>query len=173
MNRAHHEPRPADAPGTGRVETFSDGVFAIVITLLVLDLRLPEHPAGALLHELLAQWPAYLAFTVSFVYIGIIWLNHHALFRRIRRTAVGLNWANLGVLFGAVILPFPTAVLAAAFGESGDRADQRVAVTFCAPPSSPWRSRRRSGWSASSTMIVYHAITSEGLHEGPLGRLRR
>jgi uncharacterized membrane protein len=213
--------RPAGGPDTGRVEAFSDGVFAIVITLLVLDLAVPEHPAGDLLHELLVQWPAYLAFAVSFVYIGIIWLNHHALFRRIRRTSAGLNWANLGVLFGAVILPFPTAVLAAAFTESDDRTDQRVAVTFyalvAAFMSATWLvlflylSRRPDllepappGWvrtqlsrpltgialygvSAGITwltapviglvcivaMIVYHALTSEGLHEGPLGRLRR
>lgn len=216
-----HESVPADSPGTTRVEAFSDGVFAIVITLLVLDLAVPEHPSGDLLHELLTQWPSYLAFTVSFVYIGILWLNHHALFRRIRVTNPGLSWANLGVLFGAVILPFPTAVLAAAFTESHNRTDQRVAVTFYAlvaafmsatwlflflylnrrpdllEPGPPgwvraqlarpltgialygvaagitWLTTPAIGLVCIVLMIVYHGLTSEGLREGPLGRLRR
>jgi uncharacterized membrane protein len=63
---------------TGRVEAFSDGVLAIVITLLVLELRVPQYKHGELLTALLHEWPSYLAFLVSFVYIGVIWLNHHA-----------------------------------------------------------------------------------------------
>jgi uncharacterized membrane protein len=122
----------ADASDTGRTEAFSDAVFAITITLLVLNLEVPEHAPGKLLHTLLSQWPSYVAFTVSFLYVGIVWLNHHALFRRIRHTSLGLNWANLGVLFGTALLPFPTAVLASAFAQHGDVHDQHVAVAFYA-----------------------------------------
>ena len=71
---------------TNRLEAFSDGVFAIAITLLVLEIRVPEPGAGESLgHELLAQWPSYAAFVVSFLTIGIIWINHHAMVRRLRR----------------------------------------------------------------------------------------
>ena len=72
--------------GTDRMTAFSDGVFAIVITLLVIELRVPEYHEGALLTGLLGEGASYLAFVVSFVYIGVLWLNHHALLRLIRGT---------------------------------------------------------------------------------------
>lgn len=121
----------SDLPGTGRTEAFSDGVFAIVITLLVLDLANPHYQPGGLGAALARQWPSYLAFGFSFAYVGVIWLNHHALFRRIRRLDLALNWINLAVLLGAVIIPFPTAVLAGAFTEGADN-DERVAVVLYA-----------------------------------------
>lgn len=112
---------------TSRVEAFSDGVLAIVITLLVLDLRLPEVPPGRLLEGLASQWPSYLAYFTSFHYVGVVWLNHHATFRRINWIDAPLHWANLGILFTAALLPFPTAVLSHALvGES--LADARTAV---------------------------------------------
>lgn len=80
---------PAWLSETNRVEAFSDGVFAIVITLLVIDVRPPATQSGRLLHDLLAQWPTYLAYLTSFAYIGVIWLNHHALFRRVQRVDRG------------------------------------------------------------------------------------
>jgi uncharacterized membrane protein len=128
---AGHPEAGSDLPGTGRTEAFSDGVFAIVITLLVLDLTNPHYRPDGLGAALARQWPSYLAFGFSFVYVGVIWLNHHALFRRIGRLDLGLNWINLGVLLGAVIIPFPTAVLAGAFAE-GDDNDKRVAVLLYA-----------------------------------------
>ncbi len=78
----------ADGSETGRVEAFSDGVFAIAITLLVLDLKVPRDlpPGTTLLHALLAQWPSYVAFVTSFATIGIMWINHHTLFTLIKRT---------------------------------------------------------------------------------------
>ena len=91
--------------GTSRVEGFSDAVFAIVITLLVLDLYDPDHGPGELVPGLAGKWPAYVAFLVSFVCVGVIWLNHHGLFRLIRRMDVGLLWINLAILFSAVIVP--------------------------------------------------------------------
>lgn len=72
---------PARLAVTGRAEAFSDGVFAIVITLLVLDVRAPDSAGSGLLGDLLAQWPAYLGYLTSFLYVGVIWLNHHALFK--------------------------------------------------------------------------------------------
>jgi uncharacterized membrane protein len=119
--------RAARLSDTSRVETFSDGVFAIVITLLVLDLRPPAVPPGQLLAALLEQWPTYLAFVTSFLYVGVVWLNHHAAFDRIRRIDRGLHWANLGILFTTTLLPFPTAVISKAI-RSDNPADARTAV---------------------------------------------
>jgi uncharacterized membrane protein len=122
---------PARLSETSRVEAFSDGVLAIVITLLVIEVRPPETQHGHLLLDLLAQWPAYLAYLTSFAYVGVIWLNHHALFNRIRRVDKGLNLANLVLLLTTAFLPFPTAVLADAIQE-GDPANMSVAAALYA-----------------------------------------
>jgi uncharacterized membrane protein len=204
-----------------RVEAFSDGVFAIVITILVLELRVPPHQPGQLLGALLHQWTSLLAFIVSFLYIGIVWMNHHALFARVRYVDRGLHWINMGILMTTALLPFPTAVLADAFRE-GDLADQRVAVALYAITaglmSAAWlaafpylrdhpqlveedtqpdyfhlqRTRPWTGvvlyfaaavvgafhpWSGIAlflVMVLYHALTSEGLHSAPvIGRFFR
>ncbi|RKF29040.1 DUF1211 domain-containing protein [Micromonospora globbae] len=184
--------------------------------MLVIELRVPEYHEGGLLAGLSHEGPAYLAFVMSFVYIGVIWLNHHALLRLIRGTTLALSWINLAILFGAVIIPFPTAVLASAFTD-GDTADRRAAVALyalaAALMSAPWlafftylhrhpalratdvdpehiRDQRPRpvtglilyglsgllGWFVHPVlglvliivMIVYHALTSEGLRAGPL-----
>jgi uncharacterized membrane protein len=116
---------------TRRVEAFSDGVFAIAITLLVLDLTVPEFESGQLLHDLGHLWGAYIAYVSSFLYIGVIWLNHHNAFTRIARIDWGLQWANLGLLFTTALLPFPTAVLSSAL-QSGGTGDRRTAVVLYA-----------------------------------------
>jgi uncharacterized membrane protein len=98
---------------TARVEAFSDGVFAIAITLLILEIRVPasaEH--GALASALAHLWPSYLAFLASFMTIGVMWVNHHRLFTLIRRSDDGLMALNLVLLMGITWIPFPTALLA-------------------------------------------------------------
>jgi uncharacterized membrane protein len=101
---------------TGRVEAFSDGVFAIAITLLVLDLKVPSPQAGPLGHLLVRQWPTYFAFLMSFAFIGIMWVNHHRLFNHIHKCDNGLLFLNLLLLLGITAVPFPTALLAAHLG---------------------------------------------------------
>jgi uncharacterized membrane protein len=96
--------------GKGRLEAFSDGVFAIVATLLVLELHVPEATDNLGL-ALLAQWPAYLAYLTSFATIGIIWVNHHALFERLRSVDRPLLFINLLLLLFVSLIPFPTALV--------------------------------------------------------------
>ena len=99
---------------TARIEAFSDAVFAIAITLLILDVRVPQDlPEDmTLARALLAQWPVYLAFIVSFTFIGVMWLNHHRLFTLIKKSDHGLMIWNLLLLLGAIVVPFPTSLLA-------------------------------------------------------------
>ena len=109
---------------TARVEAFSDGVFAIAITLLVLNLKVPTVPVGHLGEALARQWPMYAAFLISFAFIGIMWVNHHRLFNHIRRSDNWLLFLNLLLLLGVTVVPFPTALLAAHF----DATDRTVAA---------------------------------------------
>jgi uncharacterized membrane protein len=102
---------------TARIEAFSDGVFAIAITLLVLELKpaidhvLESHPEIGLFGAMGEQWPIFLAFVISFATLGIMWLNHHRLFNLIVRSDHTLLVLNLFVLFAATVVPFPTALL--------------------------------------------------------------
>jgi uncharacterized membrane protein len=96
---------------TGRAEAFSDGVFAIAITLLVLSLRLPGQ--GTLTtSQLLAAWPQYFAYVVSFLTIGIMWMNHHTILAHVERVDRPLLVLNLLLLMGIVAIPFPTVLVA-------------------------------------------------------------
>jgi len=216
-------PDEARLTDPARTAALSDGIFAITITLLVLEIRRPDNYApGQLLHALLENWPSYLAYTVSFLYIGVLWLNHHSLFAKIRWTNLGLRWINLGILFTTAVLPLPTAVLASALAPGSNSQDQRVAVTFyalvAAAMSASWlpvfpylrdhpelleptalaeyfRAERLRpvigvalyglavpvvwflgpavGLSFFVIMIIFHAVTSDGLQDSPLGRLVR
>jgi uncharacterized membrane protein len=94
-----------------RLEAFSDGIFAIAATLLVLDLGVPK-TGSSLLEGLLHQWPAYAAYATSFLTIGIIWVNHHAVLQRLERVDRGLLFLNLILLLFVALIPFPTKVLA-------------------------------------------------------------
>jgi TMEM175 potassium channel family protein len=90
----------------GRLEAFSDGVLAIVITIMVLELRPPE---GVLLEDLFAIWPKFLAYAMSFAYIAIYWVNHHHLFQAVRTVSGRVLWANILLLFALSLVPFATA----------------------------------------------------------------
>jgi TMEM175 potassium channel family protein len=106
---------------TARVEAFSDGIFAIAITLLILEIKVPKQDAGQLATALLHQWPSYVAFLLSFAYIGIMWINHHRMFTHIKRSTDALLILNLLLLLGVTAVPFPTAVLAEHLGHPGER----------------------------------------------------
>ena len=118
------------ASDTGRTEAFSDGVMAIAITLLILDVRLGEPSGKGLGHDLAHLWPSYAAYLASFLTIGIIWLNHHAFFSRLAHIDPVLLWWNLALLLAVSFLPFPTAVVADHLRDGG--ADARTAVVFYA-----------------------------------------
>jgi uncharacterized membrane protein len=100
------------AENPSRVEAFSDGVFAIAITLLILEIRVPRVDHG-LWAGLLALWPSYIAFLLSFVVILIMWVNHHELLRMVRGVNYPFLFANGFLLLTVTFVPFPTAVLAA------------------------------------------------------------
>jgi uncharacterized membrane protein len=123
QNRAPNE--------TARIEAFSDGVFAIAITLLILEIRVPPQTReGVLRAALLDLWPSYLAFLASFMTIGVMWLNHHRLFTLINKKDDGLIALNLLLLLGITWLPFPTALLAEHL--LGAHADQQAAAVVYA-----------------------------------------
>lgn len=115
---------------SGRVEAFSDAVFAITITLLVLEIHRPALDQPELGTRLLERWPDYVAFAVTFVYVGVVWLNHHALFARIHNVALGLNWINLLILASTALLPFPTGILAGAFSEGTSGSRETAVVLY-------------------------------------------
>ena len=105
--------------------------MAIAITLLVLDLKVPDAvqvPDGDLLGALAARWPSYLAYLAAFLTIGIIWLNHRAFVDRIRRFDGPLHWFNLLLLLGVATLPFPTSLLAAYLADGGPAASTAAVI---------------------------------------------
>jgi uncharacterized membrane protein len=91
--------------GTGRVEAFSDGVVAIIITIMVLEMKVPHGTDVAALAKL---WPVFLSYVLSFVYVGIYWNNHHHLFHACDRVSGAVLWANLHLLFWLSLIPFVT-----------------------------------------------------------------
>ena len=123
---------PAErSEGASRLEAFSDGVMAIAITLLVLNLVVPSRQQLATSHQSLAAalghlWPSFFAFVVSFLVIGIMWVNHHTMFSMVRTVDRQVLFANLFLLLVISALPFPTRLLAEYLTEGG--ADAHVAA---------------------------------------------
>ena len=113
-------PAPREEVGIDRLLTFSDGVFAIAVTLLVLDLHEPVVSHG-LLGALLKEWPAYLSYVLSFLVIGIVWAQHHLMFQYIRRTDHLFILINIVSLMWVAVVPFPTALLARYLENPGER----------------------------------------------------
>jgi uncharacterized membrane protein len=134
---------------TDRLETFSDSVLSITITLLVAEIVRPEHASGHLLEKLAEQWASYIAFLASFCYTGVIWLNHRAVFARVRYCDRSLHLANLFLLLTSALIPFPTAILSAAI-QSGNEFDARVAVALYAAV---------AGAMCLSWLVVFHVLS--------------
>ncbi len=114
--------RRGEPSETSRLEAFSDGVFAVAITLLALDLgriraRPDAVPPMTLFDSLTSQWPTLLAFAGAFAFVGIAWTNHHNVFVRVKAVSRSLNGANLILLAGVVMVPWATSDLAETLGD--------------------------------------------------------
>ncbi|RBQ07861.1 TMEM175 family protein [Pedobacter miscanthi] len=92
-----------------RVNFFSDGIFAILITIMVLELKKPESPT---FHALFRLWPTWISYAVSYLFIAIVWINHHYLMKNAKEASVRLMWANFAHLFAVSLIPFFTAWIA-------------------------------------------------------------
>src|SRR6478672_3339999 len=133
---------------TSRVEAFSDGVFAIAVTLLILSVGIDRAPHGDLGTYLVDLWPAYLAYAVSFLTIGIMWVNHHLLFDHFARVDRPMLLLNILLLMLIAVVPFPTRI-AAEFARAD--VDRRNAALFC--------------WHAlTTTAILFFALWMYGSH---------
>ena len=138
--------RSAPLAAKNRTEAFSDGVFAIAITLLVIEVRVPddadvEH-AGSLWRALAHAWPSYLSYLATFLTVAVIWLNHHAVFAKIARLDRSLQWWNLLLLLAVAFTPFPNALVAehlrdGLFTEPARTATAAYALVFTAS-TVPW-----------------------------------
>ena len=138
-----HEHTSGTERGIERMEAFSDGVFAIAITLLAVDIRLPRPPDTSesidLTWALLWLWPSYLAYIFSFVVIGIYWVNHHDAGKLYMRTDHAFNLLNLLFLMSIAFLPFPTRVLAEFITDPANRdAAARFYAFALVLPSAGW-----------------------------------
>ncbi len=117
MNQSPKTPSSAGTGGLskGRIEAFSDGVFAIVITLLVFNIKVPELPRGApaaeLRHALLELWPKFLSYVISVVVVGIYWVAHHAAFHCVKHSDRIFLWINILFLAFVAVIPFSAALL--------------------------------------------------------------
>lgn len=114
---------------TDRVQTFSDGIFAILITILVLELDLPRYSQGSLKEAVLGQWPIVFAYVITFSYIGFLWLFHHDLFRIVEKTSVKLNVMNLISIFLTTLLSYSMSLLSESMATS-NKADMRFSIAL-------------------------------------------
>ena len=99
---------PGDSMKKNRLEAFTDGVIAVIITIMVLELKTPAEPTWP---ELLKSWPIFLSYILSFIYVGIYWNNHHHMLQLVKRISGSVMWANLFFLFCLSLFPFATAWL--------------------------------------------------------------
>jgi uncharacterized membrane protein len=111
-----------ETSGTSRLEAFSDGIFAIAATLLVLEIGIDSARTGGVGQALLDLWPSYLAYATSFITIGIIWMNHHACVETMARADRTLMFLNLLLLMTVSFLPFPTRLVAEYLQRPGEQA---------------------------------------------------
>jgi uncharacterized membrane protein len=113
-----------------RLEAFSDGVFAVAITLLALNLTVAGPGYGRLSHQLITHWPSFVAYLISFLDIGIIWVNHHVLIRSVKVVERLLLFVNLLLLLFVVLIPFATGLVAVYLRSSLNGVDTRVAMVL-------------------------------------------
>ena len=148
---------------TGRVEAFSDGVFAIAITLLVLEIDVPHVDGGESLWSALGdQWPSYLAYVVSFLVIGIMWANHHTVFGYLARVDRVLVFCNLLLLLVIAALPWPTALVAEYLDTGGRQAEVAIAV-YCGFMVAHAATFQLFWWYVTRTGRLFHAwVDPEG-----------
>ena len=114
--------------GKSRLEAFSDGVIAIIITIMVLELKTPE---GTDWNALKADGPVFLSYALSFIFIGIYWNNHHHLLHLVKHISAGIMWANLNLLFWLSLVPFATAWMGENYRESFPVALYAVLLGLC------------------------------------------
>jgi uncharacterized membrane protein len=168
-------------PEVGRVEAFSDGVIAIIVTIMVLELHPPEDAGWDKLWHL---WPTFLAYVLSYAYVALYWANHHRLFSHATRVTNGLIWSNMLLLFTLSLVPFATAYL-------GDQHFSRAAmwvylgVLLLSSLAWPWlqaairthgrrneaarlyhRRTTRKGWFATAVYLFGMALTFVSLWLG-------
>ena len=155
-----------ELPDSTRLETFSDGVFAIAVTLLIFQVKVPDRDdvsaAGGLWRALGTRWPSYLGYVISFLTLGIMWVNHHAIFQYVRRVDRRFLLVNILFLMGIAFLPFPTAVLAEYLPEQ----EQRVAATMF------WWSTRHHRRALQPRVVGRHIPAPAARHRGQRGGAR-
>jgi uncharacterized membrane protein len=115
--------------GKNRLEAFSDGVIAILITIMVLELKVPHSPD---FNALLPLWPVFMSYVLSFIYIGIYWNNHHHMLHAVKEVSGGVLWANLHLLFWLSLIPFVTAWMGENHFETGPTATYGFVLSMCA-----------------------------------------
>ncbi|MGB9108016.1 MAG: TMEM175 family protein, partial [Telluria sp.] len=111
------------------LEAFSDGVIAIIITIMVLELKVPH---GAEFRVLLPLWPVFMSYVLSFVYVGIYWNNHHHMLHAVKEVSGGVLWANLHLLFWLSLIPFVTAWMGENHFEAGPTVAYGIVLCMCA-----------------------------------------
>jgi len=115
--------------GKNRLEAFSDGVIAIVITIMVLELKVPH---GADFKVLLPLWPVFMSHVLSYIYVGIYWNNHHHMLHAVKEVGGGVLWANLHLLFWLSLIPFVTGWMGENHFETGPTAAYGFVLLMCA-----------------------------------------
>jgi uncharacterized membrane protein len=114
--------------GKNRLEAFSDGVIAIIITIMVLELKVPHSPD---FQALLPLWPVFMSYVLSFIYVGIYWNNHHHMLHAVKEVSGGVLWANLHLLFWLSLIPFVTAWMGENHFETGPTAAYGFVLFMC------------------------------------------
>ena len=153
--------------GTSRLEAFSDGVFAVAITLLVLDLKVAGPGHGSLVNQLGDTWPNYAAYLVSFLVIGIIWINHHTLMTRFASVDRPFLFFNLLLLLFVTVIPFPTALVAQYLRQSGSDAHVAAALYGVVMEGMGLSFSAMFVWGAAHPHLLHHTVSAEE-HRGAL-----